>query len=244
MHVRLIGNLDESVNDYLSYLPLCGGVTDLQPVQGVFCLRLRKHKWVKKINRWQSAQCVSVSAGLNIVIESVTAARKGEKRWSMIVLQGLGALVQRSRSMRVVKDRRGWRWTPPQVDGVPPPVLSAAPAEHQPPHQAEAGRGVAEVHGQSDLVAHPDGKEGVIKVHDHVVGGPGHGDEAEEAGAEKSHPAAQCQSRFDGRSSCEAGALHAHHGDQRGQDWGDAGEHHESAGGLKNDRVQTLSRFC
>lgn len=99
-----------------------------------------------------------------------------------------------------------------------PPALSAAPAEHQPPHQAEAGRGVAEIHSQSDLVAHPDGKERVINIHDHVVGGPGHSDEAEEASADKTNPAAQRQGGLKDRTSCEVGALHAHHSDQRGQD--------------------------
>lgn len=70
-------------------------------------------------------------------------------------------------------------------EGAPRSVTAAAPAQHQSSGQAEAGGGITEIHGQADLVLHPAGEEGVVEIHDDVVGGPGHGDQAEQAGTEK-----------------------------------------------------------
>lgn len=75
--------------------------------------------------------------------------------------------------------------------------FSAAPAQHQPTGHTEEGRGIAEIHSQADLVLHPTEKKGIIKIHDHVVGGPGNGGEAEEAGAEETDPTAEDQGGFD-----------------------------------------------
>lgn len=70
---------------------------------------------------------------------------------------------------------------------VPWPFAAAAPAQHHPSSQAEAGRGVTQIHGQADLILHPAGEEGVVEIHDDLVGGPGHSDQAEEASAEKTN---------------------------------------------------------
>lgn len=69
--------------------------------------------------------------------------------------------------------------------GAPRPVTAAAPAQHQSSGQAEAGRGITEIHGQADLVLHPAGEEGVVEVHDDIIGGPGHCDQTEQASTEK-----------------------------------------------------------
>lgn len=76
---------------------------------------------------------------------------------------------------------------PLHMEGAPRPVATAAPAQHQSSGQAEAGRGVTKVHGQADLILQPAGKEGVVEIHDDVVGGPGHGDQAEQASAQKTN---------------------------------------------------------
>lgn len=128
---------------------------------------------------------------LDVVIEPVAIAGKGVKWGSVIILQGLGRLVEWSRGIYVVEGRGRWWWLIPlHMEGTPRPVATAAPAQHQSSSQTEAGRGVAEIHGQANLVLHPAGEEGVVELHDDIVGGPGHGDQAEQAGTEKTNPPA------------------------------------------------------
>lgn len=67
---------------------------------------------------------------------------------------------------------------------------ATAPAQHRPTDQTEEGRSVAKIHSQADLILHPTGIEGIVKIQDHIVGGPGNCDQAEEAGAEEADPSA------------------------------------------------------
>lgn len=131
----------------------------------------------------------------------------------MVVLQGLGWSVWWSRRVNGVESRLGGRRrsTPVRDEGAGRPVAPAAPAQHRSPAQAEAGRGVAQVHGQADLVLEAAGDGDVVEIHDHVVGGPGHGDQAEQAGTEEADGPAQRQRGLDQRAVGEAGALHSHH---------------------------------
>lgn len=75
----------------------------------------------------------------------------------------------------------------PHMEGAPWPVTTAAPAQHKSSSQAEAGRGVSEVHGQANLILQPAGEEGVVEIHDDIVGGPGHCDQAEQASTEETN---------------------------------------------------------
>lgn len=170
---------------------------------------------------------------LHVVIEPVAAAGGGVQRWGAVVPQGLWRPVERSGRIDVVEGRRRWRrLTPPHRDGLTRPADAAAPAQHQSAGQAEAGRGVAQVHGQAQLVLGSAGEERVVEVQDDVIGGPGHGQQAEQAGAEETNRAAHSQRGLDQGAASEAGALHPHHRHQARQHRGEAGEHHEGPGSL------------
>lgn len=137
----------------------------------------------------QSIFCSNIPcAVLDVVIEPVATAGEGAERWSTIIPQGIGGLVERSRRVNVVEGRGRWWWLiPRQMKGAPGPVDAAAPAQHQASGQAEAGRGVTEIHCQANLILQPAGEEGVVEIHNNIVSGPGHGDQAEQAGTEETN---------------------------------------------------------
>lgn len=119
---------------------------------------------------------------LDIVTESVATTGEGAKWGAMVVFEGLRGPVGWSWGIYMVEGRGWWRWRwiPLDMEVALWPVTAAAPAQHESSSQAEAGRCVAQIHSQADLIFHPTGEEGVVKIHDDIVGGPGHGDQAEQ----------------------------------------------------------------
>lgn len=130
---------------------------------------------------WVASAIVLVYCSvLDIVIEPIPTAGQRAKWGSMIVLQSLGGLVQWSRGIYVVEGRgRRWWLIPLNIGGTSWLITTAAPAQHQSRDQTEAGRGISNVHSQTDLILQTNGKERVVEIHYDIVGGPGHGDKAE-----------------------------------------------------------------
>lgn len=139
--------------------------------------------------------CRDYVAFLNIVMESVPITRHRAKRGHSVVLQSLWGFVRGSRGVYVVESRGRCDWLTPLglelwTSGR---VTTTAPADDQPSNQTEASSSITNVHSQTNLIFKATGQEGVIEVHNDIIGGPWHSDQAEHTGTEKAPPSTQSQ---------------------------------------------------
>lgn len=129
---------------------------------------------------------------LKIVIRSVATVANEQSVGAWLSLRASGDFIGKSWRIYVIKGRgRWWQFIHLPVHGAGWPVTPAAPAQHQPSHQAEEGWRVAQIHNQTDLVLQPVEEE-VIEIHNNVTGSPGDCYQAKHSRAEKRNGPAQC----------------------------------------------------
>lgn len=164
----------------------------------------------------------------HVVVQSVPAERGRGGRGGPVVLEGGG---------RPVGGCGGGRGGPGLgLVGPGGPLVLAGEAEQCATDERQGRGDEAEVQGLPELELHAAGQQRVVEVLHHVVGGPGDGHHAQQAGQDEERAAQRGGRGLGGRALGAARALHAHHGAGARHARQQAGDDHERAGRLQVSR--------